>query len=1234
MAIPHLIHTYFIVLYVVLIILIVSPAWPQASTSTVRGTVLDQAGAAIANGSVFLTNTSTNITIKTSTNEVGFYMFPGVVPGPYELSIEAPGMQRFVVALTVQVQQAAVVDAVMQVGTTTTKVEVMDVTPMLVVDNPTLGHVLERTRIEQLPINSRNVFNLLQTVPGLEQTWRAYGLRSGSQEIVLDGAYQSDRLWGGGQRRPPGLDTIQEFKVETNNSSAKFTRPTTIVMLTRSGTNDIHGSLFETHRSNFKLGPFAGKARARTDYFDRAPKLVRNEFGGTVGGPVVLPKLYNGRDRTFWFFSYEGQRMTNPATRSGSVPTEAMKNGDFSGLVDSQGRQFKLYDPWTTDPATWQRQQFAYGGRPNVIDPARQSPLGKYLFSITPAPTIPNVNPLVEPNWFGPVPNTQRQWTITGRFDHNFTENDRFYARWTQGDHDTLRYPFGTIPMIDWVPGSVTNQSPNKSLALSWMRTFSPTLFNELLVSGSREHWTDSTGEAGVKYADRLGLPNPFGVAGWPGIYDWSLRNYYFETGNPQATAFTYYVIGDNATKVVGKHELQFGFHFRYDQLNYLPDQQHPQGNHDTDTRGTALFDPASSPTNPLPAPFTGHTLGNLYLGVMNYSNQFVRGYFYARGKEYSLYFQDNYKVTPRLTLNLGLRWEYWPAFTEKNNVITTFDPQRKAIVLGQDLPGMYRIGATLPSIVDRLQFLGMNFTDYKEAGYPKNLRKNYWKDFGPRLGFAYRTGDSQNAFVLRGGYRVSYFPTPMYTWGQRMRQNPPLTARFTNYLTDAAQAPDGIGNYGMRSVPAVIAGQNSREAVKLSDPRGLTRGGALVSYFANEQPDSRVQDWNFTIEKEVMEDTAAKVSYVGNHSDRLEQFYRYNESTPEYLWYVTTGERLPTGEYSGVLRRPFDKVVYGTIEEFRKTGWSNFQGIQLELERRYSKGYGYQIFYVMSNALRAGGEGYGGTSYLPDTNMFLPGRVPTDMDERNRFLNYSRDTGIPKHRVRWNWIVDLPFGKGKPLGGNAGPVLHRFIGNWQVAGIGSLWSTYFSLPTGVYPNGNAIEIYGYKYPIQDCRSGVCYPGYLWWNGYIPANQINSVDPATGKPNGVMGVPSNYKPAGEPLLPWPASPNESDPLYNYYGTNTVWVPLNDGSVQRVGFGDNLHPWRLQYFPSTRQWSLDASLFKTIPIRERFYLRFTADFFNVLNHPGNPSSVESDGILSTRYSGISARELQFSLRLNW
>jgi len=235
--------------------------------------------------------------------------------------------------------------------------------------------------------------------------------------------------------------------------------------------------------------------------------------------------------------------------------------------------------------------------------------------------------------------------------------------------------------------------------------------------------------------------------------------------------------------------------------------------------------------------------------------------------------------------------------------------------------------------------------------------------------------------------------------------------------------------------------------------------------------------------------------------------------------------------------------------------------------------------------------------------------------------------------------MIDLPFGRGKPIGRNAGGVLNQFIGGWQLAGIGDLRSTYGTLTANCWQPVAPLQYYGYKYPIQDCRSNTCYPGYLWYNGYIPSNQINSTNPTTGKPNGVMGVPADYKPFAVPLIPWgstvmPANAPAGTNVSTYWDTNNVWIPLKNGTVQRTTYNTGLNPWRNQYFPGPRQWNLDVSLYKRFHVREGMEVRFNFDAFNVFNHPNNPSSVGSTGILDTRGQSNTARQLQLAIRFSW
>ena len=353
-------------------------------------------------------------------------MFPSVPTGQYRITVEAAGMQSWEGQLLVQTGQAALVEPVLNVGGTATEITVAgDVTNPVNVDNATLGTTLERQRIDQLPLNGRSITTLIgATTPGLEGT-RAYGLAAAALDVVQDGAVLQNRDLGGVFQRPPGLDSVEEFRVETNGSSAKVNRPGTVILTTRSGTNQFHGSMFETARNNG-----FGVARRRQDYYEKPPHLVRNEFGFWNGGPVYLPKLYDGRNKTFWFFNYEAYRTYAATTTSTTVPTAAMRGGDFSGLIDGTGRAYTIYDPWTTDSKTWQRQPFAG----NRIPVSRMSPMTKYLYGITPMPTHTDINPMVRDNFIAPGPAIRRDHAETMKFDHNLSERDRVFLRYTHGN--------------------------------------------------------------------------------------------------------------------------------------------------------------------------------------------------------------------------------------------------------------------------------------------------------------------------------------------------------------------------------------------------------------------------------------------------------------------------------------------------------------------------------------------------------------------------------------------------------------------------------------------------------------------------------------------------------------------------------------------------------------------------------------------------------------------------------
>jgi hypothetical protein len=533
---------------------------------------------------------------------------------------------------------------------------------------------------------------------------------------VQDGAVLANLELGYITTRPPGLDSVEEFRLETNNSSAKMNRPATVIVTTRSGTNSLHGSAFET-----------------------------------------------ARNKTFFFMNYEALRQYSAATASTTVPTEAMRRGDFSGLIDGTGRKSTIYDPWSTASKTWTRQPFPN----NLIPLGRMSPMTKYLYAITPLPSQPDVNPMVRDNYFGPGPDVRREVSETIKFDHNLSNRDRLFLRQTHGDAG--RKYMGNNASFPTL-GDETNVSfstlRNESVVASWTRTISPTFFSETIATWFYQY-DDIAGGTRGNWAAELGLPNPLGGSLFPIITSTGFYQYR-QPDNERTNRTWTYTVDQNFTKVHGHHEFQFGGRFRNSRIFELPDGSR-SGQHDFSGPQTGLYDPASGSTYGA-TPYTGHAAANLFLGLANnYTNAFVRGMYYFRDREYAAYFQDNWRASARLTLNLGLRYEEHPPTWERNNV---------------------------------------NFQ------VPQN---------------------------------------------------------------SAATSPDGLPNYGLRSVPQYVAGVNTRNLVTFDLPPNVSRGGFTTYYMDPDQPTTGVHEWNLTFEREIVGGIVARAGYVGNHGYNLEQWAMFN---------------------------------------------------------------------------------------------------------------------------------------------------------------------------------------------------------------------------------------------------------------------------------------------------------------------------------------------------------------------
>ena len=686
---------------------------------------------------------------------------------------------------------------------------------------------------------------------------------------------------------------------------------------------------------------------------------------------------------------------------------------------------------------------------------------------------------------------------------------------------------------------------------------------------------------------------------------------------------------------------------FWHDEVQRLqPDQGNISGTANFNSLATAL---ESSTTGSTSAPGTvtntGFDAANFFLGyAANYNVYLSRGVMKVDQKTYGGYLQDNYKVMDRLTLTPGLRWDINPAFNDESHLVNGFDVKNHAIVLPEPLDYYYKIGATTPEVVANFQKVNVKFETAADIGRPSQIFPNNPFGFGPRMGLAYRVFDGSKAFVIRGGYGLYISALPLRTLLAQFSSQAPFKASYSYNPNSSAQSPDGNQNYLLTHAPTYVAGVNSANSVNIASPTALGVGQGVTG-LAPDFPDSKVHEWNVEIEKQFAYSVVLRLRYDGKHGSNLDQLDNINPQPTDYIYYSTTKAPVPTGTLSSVARRPYDQTAYTNINLLAKTGMSNSELFAFEVEKGFTRGLQFQAFYSLINAYRLGGNSFRDS---PGTTpaQYLPGSVPTDPAALNRFLNYQRDTGVPKHRVRWNWIYELPFGQGRAIAGNAPKWLNTMIAGWTMTGSGTIVSTWFALDSSDWNIAGKPEVYGTKYPITDCTATPasaktaaderCYAGYLYWNGYISQKLINSVN-ANGIPNGYLGLPANYKPAVTPLNPWPVGGKSTDPGAADYDSNVVYIPLKTGAIQRVAYDTGLNPWRNQYLPGPFNWNMDASVRKTFNIRESVQLRVSFDVFNVFNVQGlNPPGTNGIASLQSSFGGFGfqPRQAQASLRLEF
>jgi hypothetical protein len=1198
-------------------------SYGQNGLGTTKGTVQDASGAVVPEATLTLTNKATGEARTVQSNDSGVYYFGSLKPSQYHLAVTAGGFSSWETDFTMLAGQSITIDPNISVGNVQSQVDVNSAASPIATEGSQLSDERTAKEIHDLPLNGRQITNLFSLTPGVEggqntqgaPAPRTNGMPVGSTEILLDGMSYVDRFGGGMSRVQPGLDTVQEYRVETAGSGAAFDRPATVELVTRSGTNEFHGGLFETLRDN--SGGLV--ARAVQDGVTPA-KLIRNEFGGFVGGPVV-------RNKAFFFFDEELLRQRQQYFAQTAVPTADMWAGDFSNAVDTSGNKITIYNPYSTT-ATGTRAPFPNNTIPSTLLNAK---LTQGFQSVTPLPSGPTAgaNPWTGNNFQAYYPQNTDTNSITGRFDEAFGTANNLSVRFTGSRYNYLQqggqYGFPPVGVSDST-GTSSTKSNVYNISTHYTHVFTPSILNDLQVGALRSANTQGTGADNVDWADRLGLPNPFGATGWPSVYtDAGNMLFYggWDADNHHAQNMTQYEIDDNVTWVTGKHTFKFGFKGRQE-LNNVQEVQQAQGSDSFDSAWTGLYDSSTQAATV----FTGSGLASLELGLPSYlSNQYNRGYFYFRQKEIGLFAEDSWKLSQKLTLSLGLRWQYWSPYKEKYDRLVNVDlnslsPTSMQVVLPnstslENVPG-------LPAgVIDAWAARGLTAVSAKSIGFPSALVPNVWRDFAPHLALAYRLSDK---WVVRGGYGMYYWPMPLSQLLATMRINPPLNLRYQNDV-NSQQGNNGV--YALTSLPAASDLLGAGATVSPGAVDQSAQG--FLAMDVNHWNDNRMQEWTFTLQRELAQNLILKLSYTGNHGSNLQQNWDFNAPLSRYNSQAETGQLAPTLAYL----RQYDPNwnMSGSNGVLRHNGYSNSNSLQIALDKRLSSGLSFQVFYAHTHAMTtndAGGYSFGGGSFNSSSSGSDPtqgggsvGSVPANEEiignqnlsdsQRLRFL-YTNSSQVPAQRITWSGIYQLPFGKGRKYFGNISRGKELLVGGWQLAFIGS-WSGGFWM-------GTDPAEYQFRNPAlkgsQRLNMNIFGQNQkLWFAGDFDPTEASGVNQS----------------ALQSLVPVDRSGRAIHPLGADFN-NTVPQTLADGSTVDTVITDNLSWNSRNFMLGPPAFSQDISAFKYFNFSERIRLRMSGDFFNVFNHPNlnNPDGVT--GLINRSSQPNSPRIIQIGARLEF
>ncbi|HXN21341.1 MAG TPA: TonB-dependent receptor [Candidatus Dormibacteraeota bacterium] len=863
-----------------------SVCFAQVQAGRIVGTVTDPSGAVVPDAKVVITNTATAQSQTLATNGAGDFVLTPVNPGIYRVEVSVSGFDTAQVNnVEVIVGQSARVDVALRVGQTSTKVDVQATAPLLNTESGTLGQEITNKQITDLPLNGRSFYELARLTPGatllpgtgnllriranFESGTSISGVRGNQTSFYLDGVDTTDHHQGGTLIQT-SIDALEEFQIQQSEYSAEFRNAGGVLNgTTKSGTKVFHGVGFEFLRND--------KLDARGFFAPTREVLKRNQFGGGIGGPLSIPKLYSGnRSRTFFFVNYEGMRQRAGLVFNNLVPTAAQKSGDFTGLNI-------IYDPTTGAP---------FSG--NRIPGARISPQAQFFLKYIPDPNSETTRAKFAPSQVL----DQDQFTI--RIDQTITDKHHAFVRWSfinYQENDPNAFP---------ALGYASLNTRGQNIVAALTSTLDPSLINEARFSYLPNsvdlqaflQGQDFYAPAGIHGFEDTG--HRPGVAGSFPDFSWS--NYASLAGStfdqrPKTQDLKVTEFNDSLTWVKGRHILKFGMQFRH-WVPLFTDSGVYEGSWNFNGSKTQNPDPTKRKG-------TGDAFADFLLGIPNsVGRNFPADTFGGYANYWHVYAQDDFKVNGRLTLNLGLRYEYSPWLSGYKGQVGTFLPNSAKPIAVQSVNPDAQFAAPTA-----LTFFGNLIQTCREAGIAANCTSTDKNQWAPRFGFAWRPLD--NKTVIRGGYGIFY---EVESSGNRVNHN------MVPY-----QLNETVFNSGNRTM-----------ANYFSRPIGST---ATAPTLAGGYPEMKMgydQHWSFGVQRELPFESVLEVNYVGNRGVHLYQGIPINDPPPK------------SGDIQA--RRPYP--MFGSITYNGQDNSTIYHALQAKLQKRFSAGLWYLISYTWSKSI------------------------------------------------------------------------------------------------------------------------------------------------------------------------------------------------------------------------------------------------------------------------------------------